>query len=100
LRHRLRKWCGRFRQRCWGNGERRAATHRSKCVEHFAEGRLAQRLDRTDDGDFEVHLLIRRPFYSPFGGGELIDQFEQTIDGNQFRVCGQRFLNVRINVFV
>jgi len=48
---------------------------------------LSETLDRLYDRNFEMEFLVRRPFHPAFSSGELIDQLEQTIDGNQFRVC-------------
>ena len=45
-----------------------------------------------------MQLLVGRPLHPAFGGGRLIDQIEQTIRRNQFRVCGERLLHVRIDV--
>ena len=47
-----------------------------------------------------MQLFIRRPFHSTFGGGKLIDQLEQTVGRNQSRMCGKRFLQIRIDVFL
>src|SRR6266849_10707317 len=68
--------------------------------DHLIKCSLSQALDCLYDRNFDMELLIRRPFHATFGGGKLIDQLEQTIRGNQFGMRGQRLLHVRINVLL
>ena len=68
--------------------------------DYLIERRLAEALNCLDDRNFEMELLVRRPFHAAFGGGKLIDHLQQTIRGNQFRVRGKRLLHVRIDVLL
>ena len=47
-----------------------------------------------------MQLFVRRPFHSAFGCGKLIDQLEQPIVCDQFRVRCERFLHIRIDIFL
>ena len=47
-----------------------------------------------------MQLLVRRPFHSPLGLGELVDQFQQPLVFDQFGLGRERFLRFRIDIFL
>ncbi len=77
-----------------------AITKLSEFFNYLIQCRLSEALDRPDDCDFKMELLVWRPFHSAFGGGELINQFEQTIRGDQVSMCRERFFQIGIDIFI
>ena len=46
-----------------------------------------------------MKFLVRRPFHSAFGFGELVDQFEEAIGLDEPGLRAERFLQLKIDIF-
>src|SRR5437867_10013444 len=68
--------------------------------DNLVQRRLSQTLDRLNNSNLEMQLFVWRPFDSAFRGRKLVDQIQQTIRSNQFGMCGERPLHVRIDILL
>jgi hypothetical protein len=61
---------------------------------------LIQGLDGADDGDFQVHLLIRRPLHALLGLSAALDQVEETTAVDPRRLCLHDLDGFRAELFL
>ncbi len=52
---------------------------------------LVQGLDRLDQRHLEMQFFVRRPLHASFGFGKLVDQTEQPVGVDQFRLGRRGF---------